>query len=196
LHYTEARFRLSTTAAKPQRADALRNRGRVLAAARETFAADGLDAQVDDIALRAGVGVGTVYRHFPTKEALLEAVARQGYEEICGIAREALEQDDPWQAFSDFMWRGARLHRDDRAQCEMNTTRPDVVRRVAGDKQELLGLVGQLIKRGQKAGVLRADLSADDMPMIWCSLGAAQQHSGDERWERYLEMVLDGLRAR
>jgi AcrR family transcriptional regulator len=168
----------------------------VLAAARETFAGDGLDAQVDDIAACAGVGVGTVYRHFPTKEALVEAVAAAGYAESCDVARRALEQDDPWQAFSQFMWNGARLHRDDRAQCEINSTRPDVMRRVAGDKRELLGLVAQLIERGQRAGVIRADLSPDDMPMIWCSLGAAQQHTGDKRWERYLEVVLDGLRAR
>lgn len=187
---------MPTTAPRPLRADARRNRERVLAAARETFADDGLDAQMDDIARRAGVGVGTVYRHFPTKEALLEAVAAAGYAEICAIARESLEHDDPWTAFSDFMWRGARLHRDDRAQCEMHTTRPDVVRRVAGDKHELLGIVAKLIERGQAARVLRADLTADDMPMIWSTLGAAQQQSGDDRWERYLEVVLDGLRAR
>jgi AcrR family transcriptional regulator len=187
---------LSVTATRPLRADARRNRERVLAAARKTFASDGLDAQMDDVARRAGLGVGTVYRHFPTKEALVEAVAAAGYAEICAIGRDALEQEDPWQAFSDFMWRGARLHRDDRAQCELNATRPDVVRRVAGDKRELLGMVAQLIERGQAAGVLRADLSADDMPMIWCSLGAAQQQSADDRWERYLEVVLDGLRAR
>jgi AcrR family transcriptional regulator len=187
---------LSVTVTRPLRADARRNRERVLAAARKTFASDGLDAQMDDVARRAGLGVGTVYRHFPTKEALVEAVAAAGYAEICAIGRDALEQEDPWQAFSDFMWRGARLHRDDRAQCELNATRPDVVRRVAGDKRELLGMVAQLIERGQAAGVLRADLSADDMPMIWCSLGAAQQQSADDRWERYLEVVLDGLRAR
>ena len=187
---------MSFTATRPLRADARRNRERVLAAARKTFASDGLDAQMDDVARRAGLGVGTVYRHFPTKEALVEAVAAAGYAEICAIGRDALEQEDPWQAFSDFMWRGARLHRDDRAQCELNATRPDVVRRVAGDKRELLGMVAQLIERGQAAGVLRADLSADDMPMIWCSLGAAQQQSADDRWERYLEVVLDGLRAR
>jgi AcrR family transcriptional regulator len=138
-----------------------------------------------------------VYRHFPTKEALVEAVALGGYESICSIARESLDGiDDPWEAFSQFMWRGARLHRDDRAQCEINTVRPDVMRRVAGDKRELFGLVAQLIKRGQEAGVIRADLSAEDMPMIWCSLGAAQQHSSGDGWERYLEVVLDGLRAR
>ena len=168
-----------------------------MAAAREAFAEHGLDAQVDDVAARAGVGVGTVYRHFPTKETLVEAVALAGYEELCGIARAALEQeDDPWGAFSDFMWAGARMHRNDRAQCEINSTRPDVVRKVAGDKRELLGMVGELIARGQKAGVIRANLSVDDMPVLWCSLGAAQQHAPDDGWERYLDVMLDGLRAR
>jgi AcrR family transcriptional regulator len=187
---------LRSTASRPLRADARRNRERVLAAARETFADDGLDAQMDDVARRAGVGVGTVYRHFPTKEAIVEAVAAAGYEEMCAIARESLELDDPWEAFNDFMWRGARLHRDDRAQCEIHTVRPDVARRVAGDKHELLGIVAKLIERGQLAGVIRADLRYEDMPMIWSTIGAAQQHSVDERWERYLEVVLDGLRAR
>jgi AcrR family transcriptional regulator len=186
---------LSTATTRPLRADARRNRARVLAAARETFAQDGLDAQMDDVARHAGVGVGTVYRHFPTKEALVEAVAAAGYKEICDIARESLELNDPWLAFSDFMWRGARLHRDDRAQCEINSTRPDVIERVAGDKRELLGMVAQMIDRGQRTGVIRAGLSADDMPVIWCSIGAAQQQSSDARWERYLEVVLDGLRA-
>ena len=132
----------------------------------------------------------------PTKERLIESVAAAGYAEICAIARESLEVEDPWEAFSDFMWRGARLHRDDRAQCELHATRQDVIRRVAGDKRELFGYVAQLIERGQQAGVIRADLSAEDMPVIWCSLGAAQQHSPGDGWERYLEVVLDGLRAR
>ena len=71
-----------------------------------------------------------------------------------------------------------------------------MVERVAGDKRELLGMVAQLIERGQRGGVLRADLSADDMPTIWCSIGAAQQQADDARWERYLAVVLDGLRTR
>jgi hypothetical protein len=70
------------------------------------------------------------------------------------------------------------------------------MRSVAGDKRELLGVVAQLIERGQRAGAIRDDLAAEDMPMIWCSLGAAQQHSADDSWKRYLEVVLDGLRAR
>jgi hypothetical protein len=89
------------------------------------------------------------------------------------------------------------MHRHDRAQCEIHSTRPDIVQRAAGDKHELLELVAQLIGRGQAAGVIREDLSSDDMPTIWCSLGAAQQRSPDDAlWERYLQVVLDGLRAR
>ena len=186
----------ATTTDKPLRADARRNRERLATAARETFAEYGLDAQVDDVATRAGVGVGTVYRHYPTKDALVEAVADAGYRELCAIASDCLQNvGDPWQAFSDFMWRGARMHRDDRAQCEIYQSRPDVVQKVAGDKRELLAMVGELIERGQRAGVIRDSLSVQDMPVIWCSLGAAQQHSPDG-WERYLEVVLDGLRAR
>lgn len=191
----------ATPDARPQRADARRNRERVLSAARETFAIHGLDAQIDDVAARAGVGVGTVYRHFPTKEALVEGVALGGYEAICGLARDALEQEpDPWLAFARFMREGAVLHCTDRALAELHTDRPEVMRRVAGDKRELRELVTQLMARAHGAGVLRADVTADDMPMIWCSLGAAQQQSGaldgDTRWERYLDVVLDGLRAR
>jgi AcrR family transcriptional regulator len=187
---------LHTAVTRPLRADARRNRERVLVAARQVFGEYGLDAQMDDVASAAGVGVGTVYRHFPTKEAVVEAVARAGYEDMCAIARKALEEQDAWEAFSGFMWEGARFHRRDRAQCELHGTRPDVVQRVAGDKHELLEMVAELIARGQRAGVLREDLSKDDMPILWCSLGAAQQRSvEDAGWERYLSLVLDGLRA-
>ncbi|MEA2413005.1 MAG: hypothetical protein QOC77_3566 [Thermoleophilaceae bacterium] len=188
---------MAVSATRPLRADARRNRERVLGAARTVFAEYGLDAQMDDVASAAGVGVGTVYRHFPTKEAVVEAVARGGYDDLCEIARSALEEDDAWEAFSGFMWRGARLHRNDRAQCELHSTRPDVVQRVAGDKHELLEMVAELIDRGRSAGVLRDDLSAGDMPVLWCSIGAAQQQSADDAgWERYLTLMLDGLRAR
>src|SRR5918996_6567887 len=84
---------------KPLRADARRNRERVLKAARAVFADQGIDAQIDDVAKRAKVGVGTVYRHFPTKEALVDAIVRERFEELAGYAQEALERADAWEAF-------------------------------------------------------------------------------------------------
>ncbi len=85
-----------------------------MAAARAVFADKGSDAQIDDVARRAKVGVGTVYRHFPTKETLVDAVVREGFEVIAGYAREALERDDAWEAFVDLIWRSARHNADDR----------------------------------------------------------------------------------
>src|SRR6201991_4974801 len=92
---------------KPLRADARRNRERVLTAARAAFAEHGREAQMDDVARRAGVGVGTVYRHFPTKEALVNALALDLFEKLVQGAREALAIEDPWEAFTQALWAGA-----------------------------------------------------------------------------------------
>ena len=99
---------MSTAAVRPLRADARRNRERVLTAARAVFAEQGREAQMDDVARHAEVGVGTVYRHFPTKEALIEAVAIDSFERVTAKAQEALELDDPWEAFTSTLWSGAR----------------------------------------------------------------------------------------
>ena len=86
--------------ARPQRADARRNRAAVIESARKQFAAHGLDAQIDEIARGAGVGVGTVYRHFPTKESLLEALAQARFERLAEEGRRALEAEDGWEGSS------------------------------------------------------------------------------------------------
>src|SRR3954471_2755425 len=104
---------------KPLRADARRNRERILKAARAVFADKGVDAQIDDVAKRAKVGVGTVYRHFPTKEALRDALVRERFEEIAGYAREALEREDAWDGFCEMIWRAAERNAVDRAFCEI-----------------------------------------------------------------------------
>src|SRR5918999_5613933 len=104
--------------AKPLRADARRNRERVLKAARAVFADQGIEAQIDDVAKRAKVGVGTVYRHFPTKDALVDAIVRERFEEIAGYAREALEREDAWEGFCELIWRAAERNAVDRAFCE------------------------------------------------------------------------------
>ena len=176
---------------RPLRADARRNRERILRAARAVFAEKGREAQVDDVARRAKVGVGTVYRHFPTKEALLEALALEQFERITGWARDALAEEDAWKAFEAMIWRGAELQASDRALMEAVA---DAKSRVARDAHELHACTEELLARARAAGVARADATAEDVQLMMCGLGSVMQRPG-EIWRRYLELMLDGLRA-
>jgi AcrR family transcriptional regulator len=180
------------------RADARRNRERVLAAARQRFAEDGLDAQIDDIAKAAGVGVGTVYRHFPTKEDLIEALIAARFDRLAEWMREALEEDDPWRAFCDFMYRSAEMQANDRALSEAMASRSDEMHRAAVDSG-LHALTEELIARAQKSGGMRSDAVVEDVPAIICGLGRVTRASVGQKtisWERFLAILLDGLRAR
>src|SRR5262245_58858444 len=120
--YAEPWFRypepMAEVVEKPLRADARRNREKVLAAARKVFSEQGVDAQMDDVARRADVGVGTVYRHFPTKEALLQALTEELFDVLAEHARGLLDHDDPWEAFQDALWFGAEKTVGDRAFTE------------------------------------------------------------------------------
>jgi AcrR family transcriptional regulator len=184
---------------RPTRADARRNRERVLEAARECFGKDGIDAQMDDVAACAGVGVGTVYRHFATKEALIEALASDYFAAQDGCAHAALEIDDPWQSFSGYIRDGAELMAQNRALAQFAAERPEVMQRaaIAADGElGFFGTVDTLISRAKEAGVLRTDFELEDVPAIMCSLGALQVSRGSyANWRRVLEMVLDGCRA-
>jgi AcrR family transcriptional regulator len=175
---------------RPLRADARRNRERVLKAAQAVFAARGRDAHLEDVARRAKVGVGTVYRHFPTKEALLEALAREQFEVITEWAREAQEQPDAWEALQALLWRGAELQASDRALMEaVAEFKPSVARQSA----DLRACVDRLIARAQEQGAVRADASGDDVRLMMCGLGSVMQMPG-EGWRRYMTVMLDGLR--
>lgn len=176
------------------RADAVRNRRRVIAAARVCMARDGLDAQMEEIARRAKVGVGTVYRHFRTKDDLVEALAAERFERLRDLAREALDEDDPWRAFEGFMRASARIQTEDRALSEVLTSRPETMRRAA-DAVDILGLVGQILDRAQAAGVVREDARPHDVPMIMCALAGTFRNPHADP-ERYIGITLDGLRAR
>ena len=187
------------TASKPLRADARRNRKRVLDAAQECFAKDGMQAQIDDIAECAKVGVGTVYRHFPTKEALVETLAADYFARQAQEAEAALEVADPWQAFSGYMRTAADILAENRALAQVSTDRPEMMKDAAQAADVEFGFFGtleQLIGRAQKAGVLRTDFQLEDIPAIMCSLGSLQVSRGAyANWRRVLEMVLDGLHA-
>jgi len=175
------------------RADARRNRKRVLDAARRCMAREGLDAQIEEIARTAGVGIGTVYRHFPTKEHLVEALATARFERLAELAREALERDEPWAGFEQFMRTSAAIQSDDRALSEVLTSRPETMARAA-ESVDILGLVSELMGRGQAAGVIRADADPRDVPMLMCALAGAHRNPYTHP-ERYIGIVLDGLRA-
>jgi AcrR family transcriptional regulator len=176
---------------RPLRADARRNRERVLKAARAVFSARGRDAHLEDVARRAKVGVGTVYRHFPTKEALLEALAREQFELITEWAREAQEAPDAWEALQALLWRGAELQASDRALMEaVAEFKPSVARQ----SEDLRGCVDRLIARAIEQGAVRPDATGDDVRLMMCGLGSVMQMAG-EGWRRYLTVMLDGLRA-
>jgi AcrR family transcriptional regulator len=187
------------TLPRAQRADARRNREAVLDAARTLMATDGIETQMDDIARAAGVGVGTVYRHFPNKEDLIHALTERRFERLAELAREAMAEDDPAAAFERYLYRGAELQAEDRSLNEVMRDRPEAM--MAGaQKAGLLELVRDVMARAQKAGAIRADAEAEDIPMLMCGLGTSTPGSAGPfvsatSWQRFLAVILDGLRA-
>ena len=179
------------------RADARRNHEAVIAAAKQLFADQGLNAQMPDVAKVAKVGVGTVYRHFPTKDDLIAALVAERFERLAEKAREGLEAADSWEAICDFIRFSAQIQADDRGLCEVMGSRPEVMDSAAR-AVGLAELCDQLVKRAQRSGQLRRDLAWEDIPMIACSLGRITQAAvgpAAGRWPRLLEIIIDGLRA-
>jgi AcrR family transcriptional regulator len=150
---------------------------------------------MEELARRAGVGVGTVYRHFPTKEALVGALVDDYFATLAAEAEKALTVEDPWEAFEGFMWRAAEVLGANRALSEVTA---DGQMREGAMRAGVHGIVSELIGRAQRAGVVRPDVSGDDVPMIMCSLGRVQMLGGGgdgAAWRRHLSIMLDGLRA-
>ena len=191
---------MATTSAKPvmQRADARRNRDSVLAAARERLAKDGLDGSIEEIARLAGVGVGTVYRHFPSKDALITALVGDRFERLADRTREALEEDDPWDAFCDLMRFSAEVQMRDRALSQFLAQHPELGYEHAV-RTGLVDLTAELIANAQRTGGMREDAVVEDVPTLVCGLGAVTAGAAGSmpelNWERYVEIMLDGLRA-
>src|SRR5215211_5061902 len=179
------------------RADARRNRQAVVAAAKKLFADQGLDAQMPDVAKAAKVGVGTVYRHFPTKDDLIAALAAERFERLADKAREAIEADDAWNGLCDFIRFSAQIQADDRGLCQVMSSRPEVMN-ASALAVGLDVLCNEMVKRAQRSGELRKDLEWEDIPMIACGLGRitpAEMGPSTGRWPRLVEIILDGLRA-
>lgn len=182
------------TVEKPAlRADAKRNRERVLAAAEAAFAVDGLAVPLDEIARRAGVGAGTVYRHFPSKEALFQAVVLDRLELFAADARALLEASDPGEAFFDYFARVIRQVSRDKALCDAlaETTGSGFKAEAGGDFRDALA---ELLARAQRAGAVRADIDPADLRALVIGCLAVERHAPVGH-HHLVDVVLDGLRV-
>jgi AcrR family transcriptional regulator len=187
---------LSTIESRPRRADARRNRERVLSAATETFAEYGLDAQMDDVARRAGVGVGTVYRHFPTKEALLTAMVRDRFQEFAEIATVAEDTIDPRRALETVMRRSAEAVEGDVGfQLAMMGSNQLEWEGIEEQKAVLAEVLTRIIRRAVDAGVVRDDFTFEDFGMMMCGITSTMYYKpGSADWRRHLAIIVHGVR--
>lgn len=181
------------------RADAARNREAILAAARERFAEQGTVAQMEDIARDAKVGVGTVYRHFPTKEDLIEALVERRFALVAERGAVAVEHaaEEPWEAFVDYLQFSVGLQASDRALSQVMASQPELMQKHAEGSGASDHTI-ELVRIAKKAGVLREDAEPEDVPMVICGLGLvteSQINSPKMSWRRFLAVALDGLRA-
>jgi AcrR family transcriptional regulator len=188
-----------TDTERPLRADARRNRERILESARAVFAQYGADAQMDDVARQAGVGVGTVYRHFPTKEALLVELIREKFRLFAARGREALEQDgEPFAVIEDLVRRNAETMASDAAiQQALVGVGEHLWMQAEAEQQALLGVTGELIERARRARTIRPDIHATDIGMLMCGLCSTMgRHAPGFDWRRHLDLLIEMLRAR
>jgi AcrR family transcriptional regulator len=176
---------------RPQRADARRNFDALLTAAREAFATRGVEASLEEIARRAGVGIGTLYRNFPTREDLLSAVYFGEIEELC-IAAEDVAGLPPWEALTSWLQRFVAYVGTKRAIWESLNRDTDSFRE-ARDAMYAAGT--PLFERAQAAGEARTDVSFDDMLRMVSGLTGAG-FVDDAQRDRVLQIALDGVRAR
>jgi AcrR family transcriptional regulator len=182
---------------KPLRADAQRNRARVLDAAEELFAQAGNGATIEDIAKRAGVGVGTVCRHFPTKQALLDEVLTQSFRELVADADAALASDDePAIAFERFVHQLAGHQARRRMLAEQMATELELPPQALELRDAMRAAITELLGRAQAAGVIRDDISPADTAMLFAGIAQITAVAGGDPAvrDRYVAVMLDGLR--
>jgi AcrR family transcriptional regulator len=180
---------------RPLRADAARNRARVLEVAYETFAAEGLAVPIDEIARRAGVGAGTVYRHFPTKEALFEAVFTDRVRRIVDDGRALLDSEGPSEALFRFLRQMVRTGKADHGLFDALASYGfDVAAATSEGEAQFLGVLGELLAAAQRSGAVRADVGVAEVKALLLVCKSSQEY-GDEVSDRVAAVIIDGLRA-
>ena len=181
-------------ATRRPRADALRNRRRLIDAAVAEFAEQGLDVSVARIASRAGVGTATLFRNFPTKDDLIYSVIEARVNELLEVGQRALESEDPVAAFEQFLFDVADIQVRDRGFFEAIHTHLIDEPQLLECKQGMTAIAGEILKRAQKAGAVRKDVVAEDLRFIVSSAVSHDTPSHPDLHRRYLQIMLDGLR--
>jgi AcrR family transcriptional regulator len=178
------------------RADARRNYERILSSGRELFAREGPEAQMDEIAAHAGVGIGTVYRHFPTKELLLTEMVRLRFQEFAAIATLVEDTADPRDALETVMRRSAEAVEGDVGfQLAMMGSNQLEWEGIEEQKAVLAAVVTRIIRRAVSAGVVRDDFTFEDFGMMMCGITSTMYYKpGSADWRRHLAIILHGVR--
>jgi AcrR family transcriptional regulator len=185
-------------ASRVRRKDALINHAALLRAAADVFAQSGLDAPLEEVARRAGVGIGTLYRHFPTRDDLVDGVLTRPLDAHVALAQQALALDDSWQGLVCYLEGSCALVSADRGIAEMMSIRLPGTTVAEKAKDRLYGLVTDLVQRAQEDGRLRADVTVEDLFFLTWSHGRILEATATvapEAWRRHLELFVDGLRA-
>jgi AcrR family transcriptional regulator len=184
---------------RPLRRDAQRSRDAIVAAARQVFCDHGLEAPLEEIARRAGVGIGTLYRRFPSRVDLLDAVLADTVQAHVDAAERALAMDDPWDGFAYYLEETCRLQAADRGLNDALGMRFPRAATVEAVKTRLFDLVARLVDRAQQSGQLRPDLTLEDLAFVtWANtriLQAVRAARAPDAWRRHLGFLLDGFRA-
>ena len=191
---TAATTRAPRLTQRPMRADARRNYERLLAAARTAFTEHGADASLDDIARRAGVGPGTLYRHFPTRQALLEAVYIDGVEAVCNRAYELLEAEPPGEALAAWMRAMADYVATKRglAMALVASLGEERSELFASCKEAMVAAGTAVLDAAKEAGAVRPDTDIKDVLRLVHGISAATERAPEDA-DRLLSLVLDGL---
>ena len=182
----------------PLRADAARNRAAIVAAAREVFAEHGLEAPLEEIALRARVGIATLYRRFPGREQLVAAALIDKIAEYADAAADALEIADPWDGFVGYVYRICELQAGDRGLSDLLSMTLSADEQIEQLRATANVQVIDLVERAKAAGRLREDFVGEDLLLLLIASAAVVQVTrvdAPETWRRFVALALDGFRC-
>ena len=181
-----------------RRRDAQRNREQILATARTLFARDGLDVSVEEITTQAGLGVGTLYRHFPTRDDLVEAVLEEALQGYVDLAAQAATDENAWTGFTTFLQQALNLHATNRGLRDALATSDHGRALAQATRARIRPTLTSLVERAQAEGTLRPDFRPEDVTVIFWAVARiidAADGTAPNLWRRYLSLLLDGLRT-